>query len=179
MSVKKKLILFKYLLYVKEIVEAGSITEAAENNGIKSSNLSKVIQDAENLFGRSLFSRAAHGMIPSVDALEMVRVARKMDDCLNEVTTSFKNVGKIVKLYVAPGILIKNLSDFQGVFIETLEENEADVIVSNIKPLASDQLISTENRVGKDVVQSVWVCAKNSSQAILLARFIILQIHHQ
>ena len=178
MSVKTKSILFRNLLYVKEVVDTGSISAAAEKNGIKASNLSKLIKETEGLFGCVLFSRTAHGTVPTSSALKLVQAARDMENYLKDCVA--KNASdELVRLYVSDGLLIKNLSDFEDMFLVVKEERRADVIVSVKRPLNADELVSTENKLGKDVVQSIWVCSKNTPQALDLARFIILQIHHQ
>lgn len=49
MSVKSKSSLFRDLLYLREVICCGQISRAANNNGIKASNLSKIITDIENV----------------------------------------------------------------------------------------------------------------------------------
>ena len=72
MSVKSKTTLFRDLLYFKEVVAAQQISAAAEKNGIKPSNLSKIIQNLEIMTTRKLFKRSSRGFEPTSEALIFV-----------------------------------------------------------------------------------------------------------
>ncbi|MBR2298978.1 MAG: LysR family transcriptional regulator [Alphaproteobacteria bacterium] len=179
MSVKVKAGMFRNLLYVKEVAEAGSISAAAEKNGIKPSNLSKLLNETESMFGHLLFCRTKHGAVPTKDGLMLAKKIIKLEEALEACLNCLEPENKPPRLYMASGIEIQNLADFQKLFLKVESENEADVIVSNFKPQRADELVSTKNRIGRGVVQNIWVCAENVKPALELARFIILQIHNQ
>ncbi len=179
MSVKTKALLFRNLLYVKEVADTGSISLAAQKNGIKTSNLSKLIKETEILLGKVLFERTAHGVKPTFATLDLISDVYKMEECLNACISHDDSHEKILRLYVSKGLRVRNLDMFETVVLMADEEKNADVCVCSYEPKGADELVSTECRLGKDVVQSVWVCAQNTPQAIALARFIILQIQNQ
>jgi len=179
MLVKVKSNLFKNLLYVKEVAEAGSISAAAEKNGMKISNLSKLIKDTEAIFGKELFCRTRHGVVLTKDGVELVQKVHALESGLDACLKYLGKEKNVARLYVAEGIEIKNLADFKKLFLMVDNEQEADVIVSVARPKKADELVSTKNQIGTNVAQSIWVCAENTTEALELARFIILQIHHQ
>ena len=47
MNIKQKLALIKIILYFNDILRKGNISNSAEENGIKQSNLSRLITDFE------------------------------------------------------------------------------------------------------------------------------------
>lgn len=179
MNVKTKFAILKNLLYLKEVVEAGSISAAANKNGIKASNLSKVIKECESFFQKVLFSRTAHGVSPTQDALDLVHIARQIELEINRSVQLISKNNSTVKLYIAEGLELKNLSGYHKNMLLVKQQNTADVIVSYQKPQNADKYIITETVLGRDVAQHIWVCTKNVPYAVDLARFIILQIHSQ
>ena len=179
MNVKTKFSILKNLLYLKAVVEAGSISAAANKNGIKASNLSKVIKDCESLFHKVLFYRTAHGMSPTPDAFQLVRCAHQIDSELSQIMQLITQNDNIIKLYIVEGLEIKNLSRYNKSMLLVKQQCQADVIVTSKKPQSVETYIITESILGKDVAQHIWICAKNTPEAIDLARFIILQIHSQ
>lgn len=48
-TIKTKIAFLRELLALKEIIDAGQIQAAAERNGIKYSNMSKMIQDLKQV----------------------------------------------------------------------------------------------------------------------------------
>ncbi|MBO4294079.1 MAG: LysR family transcriptional regulator [Alphaproteobacteria bacterium] len=179
MNVKTKFSILKNLLYLQAVVEAGSISAAASRNGIKASNLSKMIKDCESLFHKVLFYRTAHGMSPTQDTLDLVRCAHQIDGELSHIMQLITRNDDIIKLYIVEGLEIKNLSRYNKSMLLVKQQNQADVIVTTAKPKNVETYIITESVLGKDVAQHIWICTKNTPEAVELARFIILQIHSQ
>ena len=60
-TLKSKTLLLKELLALKEVVDKGSIQIAANENGIKNSNLSQLIKDLEDRFNTKLINRNFDG----------------------------------------------------------------------------------------------------------------------
>ena len=57
-TIKTKLALLKELLALKEVIDLGQIHAAADRNGIKHSNMSKMISDLEARFKAPLLIRS-------------------------------------------------------------------------------------------------------------------------
>ena len=186
MSVKSKIALSRDLLYFKEVVVAKQISAAASKNGIKPSNLSKIIQGLENSAAKKLFIRNSRGLEPTSEALkiaELIGGAEKhFDSCIQKI--SKKNTPGILNLYLPPNLKIKNLNTFcknhdglTVVFCPTTIE--ADVWVDYEAPIQSDGWICVQNHIGRNFDQIIWVCAVNEKIPVELAQFIISEMYHQ
>ncbi len=70
-TIKAKTTLLKELLALKEVVDIGQIHAAADRNGIKHSNMSKLITDLETRFKSSLIIRSSAGCTPTNTARQL------------------------------------------------------------------------------------------------------------
>ena len=57
-TIKTKTAFLRELLALKEVIDTGQIQAAAERNGIKHSNMSKMISDLESRFKATLLIRS-------------------------------------------------------------------------------------------------------------------------
>ena len=64
-TIKSKITLLKELLALKEVVDLGQIQAAAERNGIKHSNMSKMISYLEERFKSIFLIRGPIGCFPT------------------------------------------------------------------------------------------------------------------
>lgn len=178
MSVKTYAVLFRNLLYVKEVARAGSIRLAAERNNIKASNLSKIIGDTEEMFHQTLFRRTAHGVIATQKAVELSSQIEKMVQNLFDLKQKFlRDEGSDhLRIYVSKGLEIDDLSDFSQTAEYTDVAESADVIVSIDKPQKASQMVCVEHKIGSIVKQTIWICARNNPNAMNLAAFIVLKL---
>lgn len=180
MSIKLKAILFRNLLYLNEVIKHSQINAAAEKNGIKSSNLSKIIKDLEDFLQKQLFIRTPNGLIPTTKALELSQMLNQtetvFDEMIEKITISENK--KSLQLYVPDNIELKNLPSFkENKIVFCSSPVDADVIVSYEKPQTPKNFIMVENCIGTEFKQKIWVSSKNSKQALNLSRFIICQMH--
>ena len=184
MSVKSKIALFRDLLYFKEVVNTKQISAAASKNGIKPSNLSKIIQSLEKSASKKLFLRNSRGLEPTSEALkiaELISGAEKhFDTCVQKI--SKKNTPGILNLYLPPNLKIKNLNrfckDHEGLtLILCTTTVEADVWVDYEPPVQTDGWISVQNHIGRNFDQSIWICAVNEKIPVELAQFIISEMY--
>ena len=180
MPIKSKAILFRNFLYLNEVIKASRISVAAEKNGIKASNLSKIITDMEELTQKKLFIRTNKGLIPTKEALTFSEIISNIENSFDNQAQKLLNtqIKDTISLYVPENIEIKNLHLFNETTILFCNNKEtADVFVSYTQPENNDELITVNNTIGKDFKQTIWVCSINQPQAINLARFIICQMH--
>lgn len=186
MSVKVKISLFRDMLYFKEVVIERQITAAANKNGIKPSNLSKIIQNLEKAASKKLFIRNSRGLEPTSEALkiaELISGAEKhFDSCMRKI--SKKNSPGIINLYLPPHLNIKNLSTFckahTGLtLIQCTSTVEADVWVDYQPPLERNDIVLVQNHIGGNFEQTIWVCAVNEKIPLELAQFIISAMYDQ
>lgn len=182
MSVKTKTALFRDLLYLKEVISYKQINAAAINNGIKASNLSRLIKELEALSGKQLFVRSSQGFTPTGEAISLCQKIINMEKIFEETAALIKpqRGSNSLKLYVSPNFSITNLKKFRQVPVSLCaNEMDADVCVSNYKPANAENMICVENKIGLEFRQSVWVSSVNNTHALNLARFIISLMHAQ
>lgn len=185
MSVKAKTSLFRDLLYLREVIIYRQISAAAEKNGIKSSNLSRIVKNVEQHTGKQMFYRNSHGLTPTAEALKFADIIEELDNILKRLKLMIDQSSSTheLKLYIPENVELKCLDTFMqenkvNIQICTLEQN-ADVIISYTRPDKADEMISVKNTLGSGVQQTIWICAANSNLPLKLAQFIISQIHFQ
>lgn len=89
MPIKYQTTLLKELLALKEVIDAGQIYRAAEKNGIRQTNYSKMLKDLEDRFGITLFQRTSTGLIPTNAARSLYSEIQSIDTALNNIETSY------------------------------------------------------------------------------------------
>ena len=88
-TLKSKLILLKDLLALKEVVDKGSIQIAANENGIKNSNMSQLIKDLEDRFDTKLINRSFDGSLPTNSAQIIYNDICAIEELLNKISETF------------------------------------------------------------------------------------------
>ncbi len=180
MQIKTKSTLFRDMLYLNDLVKFSKISTIAEKNGIKQSNLSKIIKDLEDITQTQLFKRTNKGLIPTAKAISLSKSISKIEIQFEEIITKMFNydIKQEILLYVPKNIYLKNLHLFtEAKIVLSDDEHTADVSVSYNEPLNTDELITVENTIGTDFKQTIWISSVNSKPALNLARFIICQMH--
>jgi len=182
MSVKTQISFLKSLLYIEQIMREGTISRAADKNGLKASNLSKMLKELEKQMDKQLFVRTPQGMVPTKEAkeaaLEINRLSKMIDDLARKYCKGADMCGEL-RLFVSKGL---EISASEKVFQKALKTDDmqaADVIVSTEKPLFAESMICVENKIGHQIKQSIFVCAKNNKRAIDFATKIISILHRQ
>lgn len=89
MIVKQKTLLLKELLAVKETVDAGQIQRAADKNGFRQTNFSKLIKELEKRFETTLFQRSPTGLIPTDIGRLLYADIKKISDDLENLETKY------------------------------------------------------------------------------------------
>lgn len=182
MSIKTEVLFFKYLLCIREIVRTGKISEAAVQNGMKESNLSKTIKDIETLTNRKLFVRTSSGIVPTREAIEIAyRVEQMMQNTDDLRKAYFKNGSEknVFKVYVEPGLEICDLENISQKIIYTDVFEDADVTIGLHKPKSVQNRVCIENKIGSFVKQTVWVSAQNRPEVLDLTTLIISKFYDQ
>lgn len=182
MSVKSKSSLFRNLLYLREVIACKQISLAANNNGIKASNLSKIISDTENMAQKKLFLRNNHGLTPTTDAIKLASEINELETRLNHIKSTYFTSQNLfeIKLYKPENLHLKHLQDYSRTLNITLCScaDNADIIISYSEPLNYENLIVVKNQIGDKIVQNIWVSAVNVPQVINLAEKIISDLHN-
>lgn len=184
MSVKSKSSLFRDFLYLQEVISCRQISSAALKNGIKSSNLSKIIKSMEELTNNKLFIRTTHGLIPTPQAYKISLLIADLEKQFDFTATKIcGSVGqRELKLYLPPNMRLGNLESFLSKYADLtvqpcLKLREADVYLSYLPPEDLTNRIVVENKIGENFAQTIWVVSVDNEYAAALAQFIINQLH--
>ena len=87
-TIKTKMTLLRALFALKEIIDLGQIQAAADRNGIKHSNMSKMIADLENRFKTTLLIRSSMGSVPTNATRQLYADIETISDALNNILES-------------------------------------------------------------------------------------------
>lgn len=72
----------KGLLYLGATIRNSSIKQAADKNGIKASNLSRLLKDLERKLGVQLLIRKSNGVIPTYAGSQVYQMAKELEQSL-------------------------------------------------------------------------------------------------
>ena len=84
-TIKTKITFLRELFALKEVIDAGQIRIAAERNGIKHSNMSKMILDLESRFKTRLLIRNSSGSIPTNATRQIYADIENISNALNKI----------------------------------------------------------------------------------------------
>lgn len=157
-TIKSKIQFLKELISLKEVIDAGKISVAADKNGLKSTNLSKLITSLEDRLHTKLLSRSSRGVYPLEEAVKINEVTEKiiklletlfveyghsskMTGCLSVYSEEdyigsyfFEKIHKFLQAY--PSLKIKIFSG------EKVDLDQMDLIIaSNVSNLSRMQLL--------------------------------------
>ena len=137
-TLKKKIILLKELLALKEVVDKGSIQIAACENGIKNSNLSQLVKSLEDRFNTKLINRGFDGSLPTNSAQIIYNDICTIEELLNKISENFVDIDALsgsMSVWTEEGLfgsfILKDLSEFYSKYpkirLELLMRKEPDI----------------------------------------------------
>lgn len=184
MNIKSKLVLIRGILYLQEIIRCKSITKAAEENNIKISNLSKIINELEKEINFKLLNRTPLGCSATMQGTKIITYANQINNILQKTNPNYKNIDTLsncLKIYISPYLELQDYSEFENkhpniqlTFID--EERYADIKITNQPPLKIHESY-TELNIGKNVKQKIWIsCNDQNNVAMEFYDFIIAKL---
>ena len=180
MSLKKQLTIIKYLLALNSAVKYGSINTAAEKNGIKPSNLSRLISEFEEIIGGKLLTRTNKGVTPTALGIKACALAEQIERELEKAPKEEKTTRRQIKIYATPEL---EFSDFENFFTEFNEaeiifshrRNQADIIISGQPPRSETNFIEIE--LSGELKRKIWLSSKTEEELPLkIIDFIIARL---
>lgn len=87
-TIKAKTAFLRELLALKEVIDTGQIHAAAERNGIKHSNFSKLITDLETRFKTRLLIRSSSGSVPTNTTRQLYADIESISNALDNIITN-------------------------------------------------------------------------------------------
>lgn len=98
-TIKTKITFLRELLALKEVIDTGQIQAAAERNGIKHSNMSKLISDLEARFKTRLLIRSSSGSVPTNTTRQLYadieNISVALDNIIHNITGPDELTGNI------------------------------------------------------------------------------------
>lgn len=84
-TIKTKITFLRELLALKEVIDTGQIQAAAERNGIKHSNMSRLIADLESRFKTTLLIRSSSGSVPTNTTRQLYADIESISNALDNI----------------------------------------------------------------------------------------------
>lgn len=165
MGIKSKIINIRNILCFVETAKEGTVSRAADSNGMKQSNLSAAIKSLEDDMSIKLFERVHNGMSLTENGKEVYRIACEIDNVLFKIANFSTVANKIsgdIRLWTSDGLgsgfLSACLSDFHLQYPEvhidivcSIEAprimQEADMAVVYDEPKQEGAVILAENKL--------------------------------
>lgn len=184
MNIKNYTLLIRGILYVQEIIRCKSINKAAEENSIKASNLSLIINNFEKEIGLKLFKRSSQGCIPTAEGLKIAELASELKEHIQKISnrqTNANSNNKVLNIYISPNLNLTNYSEFEqshpNIKLNFVEKDIiADIKISNEPPLDPLEKYA-EFYIGNALKQKIWICCNEKNlQALEFFDFIIAKL---
>ena len=183
MIIKSQIAFLKSVLYLAAVVECGSVTKAAEQNGVKQTNLSRMLKDLEDTIGKTLFVRKSNGLEPTETAMILYRHALTLQKNL-ETVQNLKNSSihhpSELKFYKPKTLTLSFLKEFSGAKIKYVSpDSEYQVGIFYENPQNAKKGYQTgeyEINIG-GLSQRLWiVCQTENPNACALMDFIVSRL---
>ena len=174
MNIKNYTLLIRGILYVQEIIRCKSINKAAEENNIKASNLSLIINNFEKDIGIKLFKRSSQGCIPTYDGLKIAELASELKEYIQKVSNCRAKAypkDKMLNIYTSPNMKFSDCSEFEqshpNIKLNFVEKDiMADIKISNESPLDPLEKYA-EFYIGNNLKQKIWICCNEKNPTAL------------
>lgn len=121
-TIKTRVTLLKELLALKEVIDTGQIQIAANKNGIKHSNMSKLISDLETRLDATLLQRTPAGSLPTNATSEIYSAIETICSTLDKIeqVTPEEELTGYISVMVAEGLvgsyILRELSRFYALY---------------------------------------------------------------
>ena len=184
MNIKSSINLIRGILYLHEIIRCKSISRAAENNGIKASNLSLIISNLEKQIGARLLKRTPQGCSPTLQGQKIAGQAVELKQLIQKLAAWHENGGagnRSLNIYVSPNLELCDCQEFEqrhpGLRLNFVEEDIlADVKITNTPPPEKETCF-TELHIGNGLSQKVWICcSEQNTNALKFFDFIVAKL---
>lgn len=184
MSIKNNISLIRSILYLQDVIRSGTISHTAMQNGIKPSNLSKLLSELEEALGCELLIRNTKGIFPTTHGQTIYNIAVELEKTLhkfeNICQNHFINPDEL-NIYISESLDIPCLNEFQSTnkqlqLITCGDYRVADFAVLNHEP-DNTNFSCTQSHIGNNIHQKIWIICNEKHQAALeIFDFIIVKL---
>lgn len=184
MNIKSYTTLIRGILYVQEIIRHKSINKAAEENNIKASNLSLIINNFEKEIGTKLFKRSSRGSTPTKQGRKIAELASDLKEMVQKISNWHENSypkNRVLNIYISPNMELTDCSEFEKnhptIKLNFVEEDiMADIKISNMPPINPAEKY-TELHIGNSIKQKIWICCnERNPKALEFFDFIVAKL---
>ena len=133
MGIKDNTLWAREILSFLETAKNSSINSTAEANGMKQSNLSKILKDFEDKLQCQLLERTHNGVKLTENGQEMFKIACDLDKAIYKTknfTTSSRNISGKIRLWTSDGLGTGYLSNCLADFISKYPDIKIDIVCS-------------------------------------------------
>ena len=183
MNIKRESVIIRQLLYLLATIRNGKITQTAEENGIKASNLSSLLKELEEVAGTPLLNRKSDGVEPTMAGKELYKLAKEFEVTLNKFRNLQKKINKNEKIvFYMPQNIEIDLSAFRQDcdVVRTDDFRECDVAIVLQEPEKMSKNYEMTKLIyqnGKMIFNTWAVCKKKQNRsAYKLYKFLVEEI---
>ncbi len=148
-TIKTKIAFLRELLALKEVIDIGQIQAAAERNGIKHSNLSKMISDLESRFKTTLLIRSSAGSVPTNTTRQLYAdievISNALDNLLQNLTTPEELTGYL-SIWTEEGFAGSGLLTSLSKFYATHPKIRLDILTNCHTSMSSPDITIIDAR---------------------------------
>ncbi|MBR1605901.1 MAG: LysR family transcriptional regulator [Alphaproteobacteria bacterium] len=174
MNIKSTLNLIRGIFYVQEIIRCHSISRTAEDNNIKPSNLSIILNDLEKQLNVVLFKRSPNGCTPTLYGRQIADYGSAIENILQKIRLWEKDLpssAQCLTIYLAPHMELEGYWEFelkhQNIHLHFVEdETLADIKILNQAPKNCYKHY-TELHLGKNLKQKIWICCDDKNPSAM------------
>lgn len=182
MSVKSQLSFLKTVLYLTAVIHNGQIRQTAEENGIKASNLSRMIKELEGALGTRLLIRKSTGVEPTAAGLQICEMVQGLEtklERLEEIRLACERPDEVI-LRLPASFKIAGLEDFSKKY-PTLQLKQTEQATAYRVGLFYEKPEAVHDKIcvpftfkTNDIEQRLWIVYKETDRnACLLFDFIV------
>ncbi|MCX4349048.1 MAG: LysR family transcriptional regulator [Alphaproteobacteria bacterium] len=181
MSIKQKLSLIKAALYFNEVLREKKISAAAQKNGIKQTNLSKLISEFEQAVNIPLLRRDNTGITPTNYGLKISETIKELEQKITELEKYILHFpNKTISYYFSPGITLNSLDLFQQEHpgwklfpCPRPQDAQLSILTSQPDWNCEYTCLHTQGNIS----QKLWItCQMDNPEAVLFYEFITRQL---
>ncbi len=181
MNTKQKIALLKAALYFNAVIKEGKISKAAQKNGIKPGNLSRIISEFETAAKIPLLQRGNKGVRPTNYGFKIAGLVLSLEQKIEELEKFIKISPNIcLRYHASPGIILNSLEDFQRQhpqwqLLPCATPQEAHLAILSEEPAWECEYTCLQTP--GNISQKLWItCKMDNPEAVLFYDFIILQL---
>lgn len=167
MNIKRQASIIRQMLYLLATIRNGKITQTAEENGIKTSNLSSLLKDLEEFSGTTLLTRKSDGVEATAAGKELFDLALEFEKTLDKFQNIQNQIKKVKTVtFYLPEHLSFDIDSYRGRAqidkVGTYTDCEVGILEFCPEDTAPETEITRVIIESNQLTINLWVVCKNS-----------------